>query len=260
MILWCDGAYDVAENMRRDAALLAAAEAGAEPVLRLFRFVPAGITLGMHQCPERTLHLARCRADGIGWAVRPTGGRAIFHDAEWTYSLAAPIRDPDWGGDLRTAYARASTLVLASLRRLGVPAAFAPRTLANRGGESGAGACFAAAASHELTIQGRKLAGSAQRRTATGLLQQGSILLGESHLRLADYLALDAPERERARETLRRSTTTASPWLESEPSLERWADSLMAGLGDRTRRWDGAAGLFLLPVLASGTYTAAPSN
>lgn len=258
MILWCDGAHDAVENMRRDAALLAAAEAGAEPVLRLFRFAPAGITLGMHQRPERELNLDRCRADGVFWAVRPTGGRAIFHDAEWTYALAAPVRDPEWGGDLRAAYARASTLVLASLRRLGVPAAFAPRGIGpgSHLGEAG-GACFASAAAHELTLEGRKLAGSAQRRTISGLLQQGSVLLGESHLRLADYLALDGPGRERARAALRRSTATAAPWLESEPSLERWADSLMAGLGRRARRVDAAAGLFLLPGRASETYTAA---
>src|SRR5215470_14219661 len=112
MILWCDGAHDPAENMRRDGALLAAAEAGAPPVLRLFQFEPPGITLGRHQAPERELDLARCVADGVGWAVRPTGGRAIFHAEEWTYSLAAPREDPEWGGSPGDTYARASALIL----------------------------------------------------------------------------------------------------------------------------------------------------
>src|SRR4030095_15234407 len=113
--------------MRRDAALLAAAEAGAEPVLRLFRFRPHGITLGASQRPEVELDLDRCAADRVPWAVRPTGGRAIFHAEEWTYALACPLDDPDWGGPRDLAYGRISERVVAALRRLGVPAALARR-------------------------------------------------------------------------------------------------------------------------------------
>src|SRR5262245_38498278 len=98
MLLWIDGAHDALENMRRDTLLLAGAEARGEPVVRLFRFDPPGITLGANQRPERELDLARCMAEGVPWAVRPTGGRAIFHAEEWTYSLATPIDDPEWGG------------------------------------------------------------------------------------------------------------------------------------------------------------------
>ncbi|MGH2668984.1 MAG: lipoate--protein ligase family protein, partial [Candidatus Eiseniibacteriota bacterium] len=125
MILWCDGTHDAAENMRRDAVLLGAAERGAEPVLRVFGFSPPGITLGRNQTPARELDLARCAAAGVVWAVRPTGGRAILHAEEWTYGLAAPVDDPLWGGGASATYARASTLVLRALVRLGVPAEFA---------------------------------------------------------------------------------------------------------------------------------------
>src|SRR5438067_401578 len=99
MILWCDGAHGARENMQRDAYLLARLEhsapgsPAARPVLRLFAFQPAGITLGHAQDPARTLDLARCRAEGVEWAVRPTGGRAILHADEWTYSIAARIDD-----------------------------------------------------------------------------------------------------------------------------------------------------------------------
>src|SRR5438132_1423992 len=90
MILWVDGDHDPAENMRRDTSLLAAAERGAAPVLRLFGFRPWGITLGHGQRAEHALDLARCAADRVPWVARPTGGRAIFHAQEWTFSLAAP--------------------------------------------------------------------------------------------------------------------------------------------------------------------------
>src|SRR5262245_19122563 len=128
MILWTDGEHDPAENMRRDAALLAAAEAGAAPVLRLFGFRPHGITLGLLQRAEHALDLARCAAAGVSWAQRPTGGRAIFHAEEWTFSLAAPLDDSSWGGDAAVSYDRLASLIASALRRLGVPAELARGT------------------------------------------------------------------------------------------------------------------------------------
>lgn len=261
MILWCDGGHDVAENMRRDAALLAAAEGGAPPVLRLFRFSPPGITLGMNQTAARELDAARCAADGVGWAVRPTGGRAIFHAEEWTYALATPRDHPRWGGAADQAYGSASTLVMRSLVRLGVPAALVPRRAgapspAPRGSGVPAAPCFASTARHEVVIGDRKLVGSAQRRTAGAYLQQGSVLLGEGHLRIADYLGLAMDAREPVREALRRAAMPASPWLGTAPPLERWADALLAELGAAASRVEGAFGLNLLTPRGMGSYTA----
>ena len=265
MLLWCDRAHDPAENMRRDAALLAAAEAGAEPVLRLFAFAPHGITLGLSQVPERALDLAACRRDGVPWAGRPTGGRAIFHAEEWTYSLACPIDDPAWGGSLTEAYGRMTELLVASLRRLGIPAEAAAR----RGHRSGSGRtmedrgaslrdlCFASTARHEVVLAGRKLAGSAQRRTARAILQQGSILLGEGHLRLADYLPVDGDGRGRMRRALAEASAAAGPWLGPDRALERWADAVAAELGPRARRLDGADAPFRLTLVKPRSYTPA---
>jgi lipoyl(octanoyl) transferase len=264
VILWCDGAHDAAENMRRDAALLAAAEHGAPPALRVFGFSPAGITLGMNQTPAHELDLGRCAADGVGWAVRPTGGRAIFHAEEWTYALAAPCGHPEWGGGSGDAYGRASGLVMRALVRLGVPAELVPRrggpasaaSPGPRGRGSAAAPCFASTARHEVVVRGVKLVGSAQRRTADAYLQQGSILLGEGHLRIADYLAIGADARERVRDALRLAAGSAARWLGAAPPLARFADALMAELGPRSTRVDGASGAFLLTVSGSGSYTA----
>jgi lipoate-protein ligase A len=260
MILWCDGAHDPAENMRRDAALLAAAESGAEPVLRLFDFRPPGITLGMNQDPERELDLERCASHGVPWAVRPTGGRAIFHQQDWNYALAAPLDDHDWGGRLGDVYARASVLIVRSLIRLGVPAALVPRAVAETAAKPWEVAgpvapCFASTARHEVVLAGRKLVGSAQRRTAQALLQEGSVLLGPSHLRVADYLALPEPARERMRGALARATAPAEAWLGPAAPLARWADALASELGPRLTRLNGASGAFLLTASGSGSYT-----
>jgi lipoyl(octanoyl) transferase len=261
MILWCDGAHAPYENMRRDQALLAAVDrastdaGGAHPdaVLRLFRFEPHGITLGRAQ-DESALDLERCRRDGVPWATRPTGGRAIFHAEEWTYSLAAAIDDPAWGGSLAQAYERAAALLLRSLVRLGVPAALA-RGVASGARDLSGAACFAATARHEIVLGGRKLVGSAQRRTARALLQQGSVLLGTGHERLADYLALEDGERAGVRAALATSAAHAGAVLGPGPPLERWADALMAELPAGTRRVDGAAGVPLLTLAEAPSYT-----
>jgi lipoate-protein ligase A len=254
MIVWLDGAHDPSENMRRDRALLAAAEAGADPVLRLFAFDPHGITLGASQNPERVLDLERCRGDGVPWAVRPTGGRAIFHAEEWTYALACPIAHPEWGGSQALAYDRMSDLLVRSLRNLGVPADLGrPEGHDER---SNAAACFASTTRHEVTVHGAKLVGSAQRRTQRALLQQGSVLLADGHLRLADYV----PHGDALRESLRRRAATAAAWLGNAPALDRWRDALVAELPADTPRVDGTQGLFLLTLEKHGSYTAALTN
>lgn len=264
LVLWCDGGHDVVENMRRDAALLARFEhaGGAElpPVLRIFRFDPPGITLGHGQRPERDLDLERCRARGVRWEMRPTGGRAIYHAGEWTFSLSAALADPEWGGTLTAAYTAVSRLIAASLVRLGVPAELASR-------QPGAGsfqpedrstpasaACFAATALHEIVLEGRKLVGSAQRRTAVALLQQGSVLLDDGHLALVDHLALPEPQRAAMRSRLSDATAIAGPYLGDDRGLERWADALAAELGARVRRCAREEGVGLLTP-DRGRYT-----
>lgn len=261
MILWCDGPHDAAENMRRDAALLARAESGdlTEPVLRLFSFAPHGITLGASQDPAKVLDLDACRAAGIGWAVRPTGGRAIFHAEEWTYSLTAPIADPEWGGSLREAYAKVARLLVASLLRLGVPVD--PATDEPGGSRPGASAaCFATTAGHEIVLGGRKLVGSAQRRLGRALLQQGSLLLGDGHLRLAEYVAGAPESRARLREELARKTAHAARWLGAAP-LARWRDALAESLASPPALLEGETGLKALTLAEGGSYTPAfPSS
>ena len=277
MILWCDGGHSAREQMRRDALLLsrldraAAGSPAARPVLRLFRFTPPGITLGRAQDPERTLDLERCRSDGVEWAVRPTGGRAIFHDDEWTYSLSCRLDDPDWGGSLSQSYERVSRLVHASLAALGLPVAWSgtrPVAATHAAGPRRAEpvndparpSCFASTARHEIEIAGRKTVGSAQRRTASALLQQGSVLLGEGHLRLADYLRVGGRQRARARAALASNAMPGGLFLGPDHGLERWEGSLARLLGQRVRRVSGLEGAFLLTLEEPSSYTSPPLN
>jgi lipoyl(octanoyl) transferase len=234
VILWCDGAHGPRENMRRDAALLDGVADGrlASPVLRLFTFDPAGITLGHSQEPGRELDLDRLAADGIEWAVRPTGGRAIFHEQEWTFSFALPLGESGGAAAAPEAYARTCGLLASALRALGVPVEFSPGSPRGVGAPRVAGGpaspCFASAARNELTLAGRKFAGIAQRRLRGALLQQGSLLLGEAHLRLVDYLRLEPRAREGARAALAGATAHAGAVLGAAAPLERLASAIEA--------------------------------
>ncbi len=247
MILWCDGGHGARLNMERDAALLDAVASGrrSEPVLRLFAFRPAGVTLGRAQDPERELDLDALAADGIEWAVRPTGGRAIFHDAEWTFSQALPLADGAGAAETAAAYARTGAWLAAALGALGVPATLAPGSPRGVGAPRGHGGpaapCFASTARHELVLGGRKLAGIAQRHVRGALLQQGSLLLGPTHLRLADYLRLDPASRDAARSALAEAATDMNAHLPPDAALERLADAL-AATGAVSRRLDGEGG------------------
>lgn len=237
LVLWVDGAHDAPSNMARDAKSLerVAAEASAPAVLRLFRFAPAGITLGRAQDPARELDLERLAADGVSWAVRPTGGRAIWHDEEWTFSLVTRLGPGGWAADPHAAYERTGRLLAASLTALGVPATLAPGSPRGPGAPreraGAAPACFASSARHELLLEGRKLAGIAQRALHGALLQQGSVLLGDSHLRLADYQRGPAEEIGARREVLAGACAHAGDVLGRDAALERWAEALRPWLG-----------------------------
>ena len=231
MVLWLDEGHDAAVNMTRDAALLERARHGAtDVILRLFTFSPPGITLGHAQDPARELDLERLRTAGVTWAVRPTGGRAIWHDEEWTFSLVTPLNPEGWAPTPSLAYERTARLLADALQDLGVPARLAPghpRGVGSpRAREGAAPPCFASTARHELVIEDRKLAGIAQRTSQGVLLQQGSLLLGPSHARLAEYLALPAEDRVRLAATMRDGAAEAGPWLGTRTALAHLADAI----------------------------------
>jgi lipoate-protein ligase A len=119
---------------------------------------------------------------------RPTGGRAILHHREVTYSVTAPVT----GEALRASYGRINRVLLDGLRRLGVAAALAAP--AARTPLPGVVPCFEAPAEGELVAGGRKLVGSAQWREAGALLQHGSILVDDDQTMLASLATLPLPD------------------------------------------------------------------
>jgi lipoate-protein ligase A len=165
-----------AENMAIDATLLAEARRTGGAFLRLYAFSPPCLSIGRHEPGARRYDRAAIARARIDVVRRPTGGRAVWHEHEVTYAVAAPMTALG-GGTLaescRTIHAR----LAAALVTLGVPATLA---LAAPVPGVAAGACFAGPVGGEVVVAGRKLIGSAQLRDGNAFLQHGSILLDGS--------------------------------------------------------------------------------
>ncbi len=170
--------------MAIDVALLEAVQAGlSAPVLRFYHWRPACVTLGKFQPVEENIKIDRCREMGIDISRRPTGGRAIFHDDEVTFSVIITEKDlPGAGSNVMDSYRVLGAAMVCGMRKLGLPAELVD-IHANSFSEAGSvsttanPACFAARARCDLMINGAKIIGSAQMRRDGVILQQNSLPL-----------------------------------------------------------------------------------
>jgi len=177
-----------AENMALDELLLERAEReGGAPVLRLYSFDPPAITIGAHQDPLEILDFARVRSDGLDCVRRITGGRALLHEGEITYCVVAPAGAAGFGSGRVEAFMKVSAALRAALRSLGAGAEVSRGREAPRPHRAPP-PCLSSVTRAELTVGGKKIAGSAQRRTAAAVLQHGSILARPGSSRIVKYL------------------------------------------------------------------------
>jgi lipoate-protein ligase A len=167
-----DGPGRGAWNMAVDEAMMDSARHGLVTV-RFYEWQPGCLSFGRNQTAAGLYDADEARTRGIDVVRRPTGGRAVYHHRELTYSVTAPV--DEWGS-LRDAYCRINHALAAGLQSLGAPVTCAgddrgaaPRPIAR--------ACFRDPLPGEVTAAGRKLVGSAQWRDGAALLQHGSILL-----------------------------------------------------------------------------------
>lgn len=226
-------------NMAVDEAISRAVAAGdAPPTLRFYAWAPPCVSLGRHQ-PLAAIDTARCRALGYDIVRRPTGGRAILHTDEFTYSAIATPDQPPMQGLVLDSYLRLSRGLAAGLARLGIPAEPAPAT--HRAGPNASAACFEVPSAHELVAAGRKLLGSAQNRRAKVVLQHGSLPLYGDLTRLVECLALpDEAERAKLRRTLADHGGTVEQILGRRVTFDEVATAMAAGFQE-------ALGLELAP-------------
>lgn len=185
-----DQASDGATNMARDEAMSLAVGAGGQlPTVRFYGWSPPAISLGQSQ-RLASVDLARCQADGVDVVRRTTGGLAILHTDELTYSIALPKDHPLAEGDVMTSYRRISQAIIAALRALGV--ANVDASTVAKEDKAKSPVCFEAPSDYEVMgeVNGvrKKLVGSAQQRRVDAVLQHGSLPLTGDISRICQYL------------------------------------------------------------------------
>jgi len=244
--------------MLRDEEIFLAMEGFAQsgsdpaPVLRLYLWDEPTVSLGRGQVPETALAprwkgwIQDPASDPDGPAVvvkRPTGGRAVWHEEELTYSVIFPLEHPAFLDGTRSPEEFFGSWILESARRAGVD-----DLCLERGGSSrdplglGPAPCFASTSRHELKWHGLKWVGSARRLGKFALLQHGAIRLGPAGDRLEAWLTGTPPEDGRPWHLLPSPEAlaceleaTLREWTRSEGSAERTERQFTRSLGQNTR-------------------------
>lgn len=203
-------------NMAVDEALLQSAR-DAVSTVRFYRWEPGCLSFGRNQTARDRYDPDAIARAGVDVVRRPTGGRAVFHHREVTYSVVAPTGQ--WGS-LRDCYQRINRALTRGLRELGVPADLveagqgrAPRPTTR--------ACFRDPVTGEVTAGGKKLVGSAQWRDDGAFVQHGSILLHDDQ-HVAESLRAVPP-------TTQVQAASLSTWLDPLPSFDSIVSALSAG-------------------------------
>jgi lipoate-protein ligase A len=195
------GFMDGVSNMAVDEAIIkAVSEKRSLPTLRFYGWKPPCVSVGYNQSLVE-VDLDRCREEGYTWVRRPTGGKAVLHIDELTYSVVAPEDEERVVGDILTSYRRLSLGLVAGLRSLGCDVRQEGVILEKKTIEKPS-ACFVSPSSYEVTAMDRKLIGSAQMRRGGMVLQHGSLPLTGDVTRLADVLVLSGADRKTLKEKL----------------------------------------------------------
>lgn len=191
-------------NMAVDEAMLSAHARGlVPPTVRFYGWDPPTLSIGYFQRAEEDVDIQRLRRRGLGFVRRPTGGRAVLHHRELTYSVVVSETHPLMPRTVVESYRVISNGLAEGFRRLGLTAHMVPRNGRRPTEPSfGSAACFESPSWYELVVEGRKIAGSAQLRQNGAILQHGSILQELDVELLLDVLRFPSEE---ARDAMRKA-------------------------------------------------------
>lgn len=219
-------------NMAVDEAILNTARQGnVPPTLRLYAWNPACLSLGYAQ-PISDVDEKRLEEFGWDMVRRPTGGRAILHTDELTYSVCGPEHEPVLSGDILSSYKRLSAAILAALENIGVGVQALPQEK-NPVSKTPEPVCFEIPSNYEITANGKKLVGSAQARRQGGVLQHGTLPLYGDLARIVQVLRFPNPvSRAQAAERLLERATTIQTALGRLVDWQLAADSFIRAFSE----------------------------
>ncbi|WP_010303198.1 lipoate--protein ligase family protein [Kurthia senegalensis] len=201
------GACSPSYNMALDEALLHWHSNGEmPPVIRFYEWNPATLSIGYFQKAHRDVDFDQLHKHNVGFVRRPTGGRAVLHEHELTYSIVVSESYPNMPKTVTEAYRVLSEGLLNGFINLGLDAYFSvPQTEAEKLAlqKPKSAVCFDAPSWYELVVEGRKIAGSAQTRQEGVILQHGSLLIDLDQEKLLSIFKFkDEAAREKMRQNL----------------------------------------------------------
>ncbi|MFO7445952.1 MAG: hypothetical protein R6W90_06265 [Ignavibacteriaceae bacterium] len=201
-----------------------------ESFLRLYRWKPYCISLGANQ-PYDSINSVKAERENIDIVKRPTGGRAVLHSEELTYSVVIPLNEKS---SARNIYNKINSALLAGLKLYDEKLSYAELeniqpNLSSFYKEEISTMCFAVPAKSEIKYSGKKLVGSAQRKLSNVILQHGSIICGGYHTRIADYLNISPEDSTVFYEEIVNKTTDIKSITGKEVNYDRLSSSLKAG-------------------------------
>jgi len=192
------------------------------PCLRLYQWDPYALSLGYNQSSE-VIDAEKLRKAGLDFVRRPTGGRAVLHAEELTYSVVVPSESSLFNENVHVLYENINLSLQKGFKNFGIPTELERRKRRLQGSKVNP-ACFSSAARSEIKYKGRKIIGSAQRRYKTAVLQHGSILTGPYHLKIVDFLKNVPENLNLSRQAVSLSEITGSP-----VDITRLKDSIIEG-------------------------------
>lgn len=214
------------ENMAVDDAILqAVCEQKSPCTLRLYAWQPPCLSLGYAQ-PFQDVDYSQLQDHGWDIVRRPTGGRAILHTDELTYALIAPDDHPGFSGGVLASYKKISKALVLALEILGLDVNVSPDKALPEG-QRKEPICFQSPSAYEITVQGKKIVGSAQLRRRGAVLQHGSLPLCGDISRICHVLAYPSEAaRQAAIRRVRMQSATIEDVLHSNVGWESAAQAL----------------------------------
>ena len=216
-------------NMEFDMMLARTLKSG-QAILRLYGWKPYCISLGANQ-PENSLNIEKVINDKLDFVKRPTGGRAILHAEELTYSVIYPSNKNFSLNDLykQINLALKKGLVLFDEKLKDVSLEHTDPHFPSFYKEEKSAVCFAVSSKNEINYEGRKLVGSAQRNLGNVILQHGSILCGDYHKRIVDFLALNKNYLDEISKEMNNTTTDLFEILNYRIEIEKLKSAIKTG-------------------------------
>lgn len=203
------------------------------PVIRFYEWEPATLSIGYFQQAKRDINLDALREQGIGFVRRPTGGRAVLHEHELTYSVIVTESYPNMPESVTEAYRVLSEGILEGFHNLGMDAYFSvPDTEEKKADlkQPKSAVCFDAPSWYELVVEGKKIAGSAQTRQKGVILQHGAILLDLDEEKLLSVFNFSSEEaKERMRKKLPEKAVAINSLVQKPVSIEQCVTAFRDG-------------------------------